>query len=150
MTQSIPGSERVVVRIPDMFVSFPVDPPRLNPNYSEVKTKLEAWISRYAAPEAPILEYRTVCDWGKWYMKEERELVPHNIVAAARMSGLGAQDAFDRAGTCWIAGASDGRRRLVQCRNGTKASTSTSRSISGALQTSFAQIYIGASGRRDI
>ncbi|KAI8635655.1 isoprenoid synthase domain-containing protein [Xylariaceae sp. FL1651] len=32
------------------------------------------------------------------YMKEESESVPHNMVAVARMSGLGAQDAFDYIG----------------------------------------------------
>ncbi|KAJ8126074.1 hypothetical protein O1611_g7563 [Lasiodiplodia mahajangana] len=33
------------------------------------------------------------------YMKEEAETVPHNMVAAARMSGLGAQEAFDYIGS---------------------------------------------------
>ncbi|KAI0458942.1 isoprenoid synthase domain-containing protein [Xylaria acuta] len=88
MTQGIPGSERVVVRIPDMFVSFLAEPPRFNPNYSQVKAKSEAWISDFcafdtrmssiinkcdfsyfiaiAAPEASLPEYRTLCDWGNW------------------------------------------------------------------------------------
>ncbi|KAJ2990133.1 hypothetical protein NUW58_g3108 [Xylaria curta] len=33
------------------------------------------------------------------YKKEESEAVPHNLVAAARMSGLGAQEAFDYIGS---------------------------------------------------
>ncbi|KAI8953296.1 isoprenoid synthase domain-containing protein [Xylaria longipes] len=88
MTQSIPGTERVVVRIPDMFVSFLAEPPRFNANYSQVKAKSEAWISDFcafdkrmstiinkcdfsyfiaiAAPEAALPEYRTLCDWGNW------------------------------------------------------------------------------------
>ncbi|GAP85184.2 putative presilphiperfolan-8-beta-ol synthase [Rosellinia necatrix] len=33
------------------------------------------------------------------YVKEERDSVPNNVVAAARMSGLGPQEAFDYIGT---------------------------------------------------
>ncbi|KAI0862227.1 isoprenoid synthase domain-containing protein [Xylaria cubensis] len=88
MIQSIAESERVVVRIPDMFVSFLAEPPRFNPNYSQVKAKSEAWISNFCAfdkrmsstitkcdfsyfiaitaPEAALPEYRTLCDWGNW------------------------------------------------------------------------------------
>ncbi|TRX95932.1 hypothetical protein FHL15_003074 [Xylaria flabelliformis] len=88
MIQSIAGPERVVVRIPDMFVSFLAEPPRFNPNYSQVKAKSETWISDFcafdktmlstitkcdfsyfiaiAAPEATLPEYRTLCDWGNW------------------------------------------------------------------------------------
>ncbi|KAI1744807.1 isoprenoid synthase domain-containing protein [Xylaria scruposa] len=88
MIQSTSESERVVVRIPNMFVSFLAEPPRFNPNYSQVKAKSEAWISDFcafdkrmssiinkcdfsyfiaiAAPEAALPEYRTLCDWGNW------------------------------------------------------------------------------------
>ncbi|KAI1756101.1 isoprenoid synthase domain-containing protein [Xylaria castorea] len=88
MIQSTTESERVVVRIPDMFVSFLAEPPRFNPNYSQVKAKSETWISNFcafdkrmssiinkcdfsyfiaiAAPEAALSEYRTLCDWGNW------------------------------------------------------------------------------------
>ncbi|KAI1161943.1 isoprenoid synthase domain-containing protein [Nemania serpens] len=89
MTQSFPDrSERVIVQIPDMFVSFLTDAPRFNPNYRQVKAKSEAWISEFcsfdekmsalirrcdfsyfiaiAAPEAALAEYRTLCDWGNW------------------------------------------------------------------------------------
>ncbi|KAI1120988.1 isoprenoid synthase domain-containing protein [Nemania abortiva] len=88
MTQGILRSEKVTVRIPDMFVSFLAEPPRFNPNYSQVKAKSEAWISDFcsldertsaiiskcdfsyfiaiAAPEAALPEYRTLCDWGNW------------------------------------------------------------------------------------
>ncbi|KAI1428994.1 isoprenoid synthase domain-containing protein [Xylaria sp. FL1777] len=108
MSQDTPRPEQVMVRIPDMFVSFLAEPPRFNPNYSQVKARSEAWISKYAlfpfipmlsptshtqmgrfcsfdermsmliskcdfsyfiaiaAPEAGILEFRTLCDWGNW------------------------------------------------------------------------------------
>ncbi|KAI0545439.1 isoprenoid synthase domain-containing protein [Xylaria curta] len=88
MIQSTSESERVVVRIPDMFVSFLAEPPRFNPNYGQVKAKSEAWISDFcafdkrmssiinkcdfsyfiaiAAPEASLPQYRTLCDWGNW------------------------------------------------------------------------------------
>ncbi|KAI1277872.1 isoprenoid synthase domain-containing protein [Xylaria sp. FL0933] len=36
------------------------------------------------------------------YMKEERENTPHNMIAAARLGGLGAQEAFDYVGNMLI------------------------------------------------
>lgn len=45
MTKVASQPERVMVRIPNMFVSFLAEPPRFNPNYDEVKAKSEAWIS---------------------------------------------------------------------------------------------------------
>jgi len=34
-----------IVRIPDMFVSFLAEAPRVNPNYVWVKPQAEAWFS---------------------------------------------------------------------------------------------------------
>ncbi|KAI1175288.1 isoprenoid synthase domain-containing protein [Nemania sp. FL0916] len=88
MAKSNSRCELVTVRIPNMFVSFLADPPRVNPNYGRVKAESEAWISDFcsfdkkmskiiskcdfsyfiaiAAPEAAPEEYRTLCDWGNW------------------------------------------------------------------------------------
>ncbi|KAI0432415.1 isoprenoid synthase domain-containing protein [Xylaria sp. FL1042] len=88
MSQSIPSPEKVIVQIPDLFVSFLAEPPRFNPNYHLVKAESEAWISEFcsfdkkmstaiskcdfsyfmaiAAPNAGLQEFRTLCDWGNW------------------------------------------------------------------------------------
>ncbi|KAI3339300.1 isoprenoid synthase domain-containing protein [Ustulina deusta] len=88
MSQGILRPELVTVRIPNMFISFLAEPPRFNPNYSQVKAKSEAWISEFcsfdermstlirkcdfsyfiaiAAPDAGLPEFRTLCDWGNW------------------------------------------------------------------------------------
>ncbi|KAI1192542.1 isoprenoid synthase domain-containing protein [Nemania serpens] len=116
MTQDFPDrSERVMVRIPDMFVSFLAEPPRLNPNYRQVKANSEAWISEFcsldermsacinqcdfsyfisiAAPEAALAEYRTLCDWGNWAfpyddMFDNGELRDQPMAAAMMLQSL--------------------------------------------------------------
>ncbi|KAI1827715.1 isoprenoid synthase domain-containing protein [Xylaria intraflava] len=115
MLQDSSASERVTVQIPDMFVSFLAEPPRVNPNYSTVKVESEAWISKFCsfdkrmshrvnkcdfsyfiavmAPEAPPVEFRTLCDWGNWVfpyddMFDNGELRDKPAAAAMVMKSL--------------------------------------------------------------
>ena len=39
---------RIPVLLPDMFVSFLAQNPRVNPHYEKVKEESEAWINKYA------------------------------------------------------------------------------------------------------
>ena len=39
---------RIPVLLPDMFVSFLAQNPRVNPHYEKVKRESEAWINKYA------------------------------------------------------------------------------------------------------
>lgn len=79
---------RVPVLLPDMFVSFLAQKPRINPHYEKIKIESEAWINdqcdfddrmrrriratdfsffcSVSAPEAHPEELRTMCDWGNW------------------------------------------------------------------------------------
>ncbi|KAG9232758.1 isoprenoid synthase domain-containing protein [Amylocarpus encephaloides] len=79
---------KIIVTIPDMFVSFLSTRPKFNPFYHEVKKEADAWIERQlqadekvskkiiradfalfcaiASPEASRERLRTLCDWGNW------------------------------------------------------------------------------------
>ncbi|KAG6994213.1 hypothetical protein G7Y79_00046g082640 [Physcia stellaris] len=76
------------VTIPDMFVSFLAQEPRINPHYERVKGESETWIAELCqysqkdyqkhvqmdfpyfvsiwAREAELEELRTICDWMNW------------------------------------------------------------------------------------
>ncbi|KAI0520880.1 isoprenoid synthase domain-containing protein [Xylaria bambusicola] len=88
MAPITPHTELVTVRIPDLFVSFLAEPPRVNAHYKQVKPEAEAWISKVCsfdkrmssrlsrgdfgyfmaicAPDAPRAKYRTLVDWNNW------------------------------------------------------------------------------------
>ncbi|KAK5624996.1 hypothetical protein RRF57_000712 [Xylaria bambusicola] len=100
MAPITPSTELVTVRIPDLFVSFLAEPPRVNVHYEQVKPEAEAWISKYTpsftdievcsfdkrmssrlsrgdfgyfmaicAPDAPRAAYRTLVDWNNWILR---------------------------------------------------------------------------------
>ncbi|KAI0397527.1 isoprenoid synthase domain-containing protein [Xylariaceae sp. FL0594] len=107
--------ERVTVRIPNMFVSFLAEQPRVNPNYDWVRPQAEAWFSDFCsfdkrmsglltkadasyfvavvAPDAAPKEFRTMCDWMNWVFPyddifDEGELRDKPEAAAEVMASL--------------------------------------------------------------
>ncbi|KAH8594605.1 isoprenoid synthase domain-containing protein [Bisporella sp. PMI_857] len=82
------STNRVTVTIPNLFVSFLANQPKLNPNYEVVRGESVSWIQRMCdldeqmtrkisktdfsffmaivAPSADVTSLRTLCDWGNW------------------------------------------------------------------------------------
>jgi hypothetical protein len=44
---SQPSGNKVNIRLPDMFVLFLAEPPRVNSHYHRVKAESEAWFAEY-------------------------------------------------------------------------------------------------------
>ncbi|QKX53231.1 uncharacterized protein TRUGW13939_00307 [Talaromyces rugulosus] len=83
-----PSGNKVNIRLPDMFVLFLAEPPRVNSHYDRIKAESEAWFAEkcqlndrlrkiisktdfsyfcaITAAEAGPQELRTLCDWGNW------------------------------------------------------------------------------------
>ena len=81
-------NEAVMVRIPQLYVSFLAVEPALNPHYQTVRIESERWLSKTCrfdakmdkkirmidfsyfcavmTPKADHKKFRTICDWGNW------------------------------------------------------------------------------------
>lgn len=51
-SKSQDDAKKVTVTIPDMFVLFLSEPPRVNPNYARVKAESEDWFAEYTSSAA--------------------------------------------------------------------------------------------------
>ena len=49
-TTSFADQETMPVLLPDMFVSFLAQKPRVNPHYATIKAESEAWMERFVSP----------------------------------------------------------------------------------------------------
>ena len=49
-TTKYADQEMMPVLLPDMFVSFLAQKPRVNPHYATIKTESEAWMERFVSP----------------------------------------------------------------------------------------------------
>lgn len=47
------GDGKVAIALPDMFVRFLSEPPRVNPHYERVKAESEAWFAEYVKDKIP-------------------------------------------------------------------------------------------------
>lgn len=49
-TTKFADQEKMPVLLPDMFVSFLAQKPRVNPHYATIKAESEAWMERFVSP----------------------------------------------------------------------------------------------------